>query len=46
MWYVKSINNRGETTVYEGLTREQAADIHKDEFMNGNTVVSGKMKNQ
>lgn len=45
MWYVKSINNRGEKNLYEGLTQQQAAEIHKNEFMDGNTVVSGRMKN-
>jgi hypothetical protein len=44
MWYVKSIDNRGETTLYEHLTQRQASDIHKNEWMDGKSVVSGKMK--
>lgn len=43
MWYVKTTDARGQVQRYEGLTREQAAEIHKREYLNGLNVVSGKM---
>ena len=45
MWYVKSIDNQGEIKLYEHLTRQQASVIHKNEWMDGKSVTSGKMKN-
>lgn len=44
MWYVEVTANNGKKTRYEGLTYEQAADIHKREWLCGGTVTSGKIK--
>jgi len=44
MWYVEITQANGQCERYEGLTRDQAADIHKTEYMNGAAkVVSGRM---
>lgn len=43
MWYVKTTDSTGQVQRFEGLTRDQAAEIHKREYMNGLRVVSGKM---
>lgn len=43
MWYVKATDHTGQINRYEGLTRDQAAEIHKREYLNGLHVVSGKM---
>lgn len=45
MWYVELTNPQtGKIERFEGLTREQAADIHKREYLNGaNNITSGKM---
>jgi hypothetical protein len=44
MWYVKAIDPQGETKLYEHLSKHQASLIHKQEYLDGATVVSGKMK--
>jgi hypothetical protein len=43
MWYVETTNKSGQVQRYEGLTQEQAAEIHKRDYLNGLRVVSGKM---
>lgn len=44
MWYVEVKTECGDTSRYEGLTKEQSADIHKREWISGGNVSSGKMK--
>lgn len=44
MWYVEVTMATGEVNRYEGFTRDQAADLHKDAYINGAAkVVSGRM---
>jgi hypothetical protein len=43
MWYVTVTDDAGQIQRYEGLTRDQAAEIHKREYLNGLRVLSGKM---
>lgn len=43
MWYVEVTRGQSRER-YEGLTRDQAADVHKQEYVNGaDKVVSGRM---
>jgi hypothetical protein len=45
MWYVEVKSANGKTNRYEGLTKEQAADIHKREWINGaDNIDSGILK--
>lgn len=44
MWYVVVTMATGEVARYEGFTRDQAADLHKDAYIDGAVkVVSGRM---
>ena len=44
MWYVEVTHADNQRVRYEGLTRDQAADVHKTEYVKGAPkVVSGRM---